>query len=126
MNRATFRALTAAMGLSADADKAEFLGVSVRAVQRWGAFPKHSKNEPLDVASDLPSDLEKKLVALVDSFSHEAQLAIREASALPQGSRIRFRLSTQASHYSDSVKEAMVHYVLLHLMSEGYSAEVSF
>lgn len=126
MNRATFRTLTAAVGLITDADRAEFFEVSVRAVQRWGAFPKHSKNEPPDVTSEIPTALEKRLIDLADEFSREARTAMHEASSMPRGNIVRVALSARASRYPESVREAMERYVLMRLIGEGYQAEASF
>lgn len=126
MNRATFRTLTAALGLVTDADRAEFFEVSVRAVQRWGAFPKHSKNEPSDVTSEIPPALEKRLTDLADEFSREARSVVHEALSMPQGSTVRVGLSAHAAQYPESVREAMKHYVLLRVIGEGYQAETSF
>jgi hypothetical protein len=126
MNRATFRTLTAAVGLHSDADKAEFFGVSTRAVQRWGALPRPSRNELPNVVSDLPEALETQLMNLIDSFNEEAGEAIASVAEQPPGSSATLELSTHALEFPEHIREALKRYIALRLVGEGFRVNESF
>lgn len=124
MTRATFRALTSAVGLTTDALRAEYFGVSLRAVQRWAAGPEASRDP--DGPSGLPLPLESRLLGLVAHFNERAAEAV-DLATQGDGPRMVWQLEPEPdSTLPQHVHNALQGYLALRLKAEGLVVEVTY
>lgn len=124
MNRATFRALASAVGLTTDAHRAEYFGVSLRAVQRWAAGPDAGRGA--DARSDLPLQLEAQLLDLVAHFNERAAEAL-DLAKRGEDPGIDWRLEDPpGSILPRHIHNALQSYLVLQLRAEGLPIEATY